>query len=220
MFVNCDRPAGSLVAKLPNTKELYYVPIQVDLDTLSPSAAQGLLLQFDAAVRTAIAQCKGFFLDGENRFLSIVRTALLPEDAMPRDHAGVNNYFNTHYQRLARSGIQVCVSTTASPVWAGAKTKTDGMDRKGFGDTRSWLNTELYVHCPEIAVPTEKAQVEAGVGKVNVVTVPDKRTHMSKIVTSKLKESLLGLDLADVTFDMLYRMVIGKEYNNGNSTEV
>lgn len=218
MFVNCDRPAGQLIAQLPPDKEIYYQQLTADADILSPSAANGLLLQFDAAIRTAIGQCKSLFIDGEDRLLEIVRIAKLPAnnpDPMPREYADANSYFENHYGRAAASGLQIVISSGARAVWTGAKTKTDYQDREGYKGTRGWMNVELFCYCPEWTLPQSSMGVEAGVGFVQNVTGNSQRTHWQRFVTSKVpgKEGLIGTNWQDLTFDKVYKLVYGVDFS-------
>jgi hypothetical protein len=205
-YFNCDRPMGNLLEKLPDSYEVIYEAIPLDVDAITPGLATQYMLKFDALVNQALKRGEGtFVVDGLDIFCEIVKVAKLPKsggDPIPREYADYNTYFNNHHRRLGTSGLQVCFTAMSKPVWTGAKTETDMMASEGFKWRGRWLTTEVYLFTPENRDTPHASPTETTRGN----------THSAWISTSKLNEKLVGAVIPGLTFGLLYRMTFGKAY--------
>ena len=205
-YFNCDRPMGKLLEMLPDSYEIVYEAIPLDVDTITPGLAAQYMAKFDALVNQALKRGEGtFVVDGIDIFCEIVKVAKLPKssgEAIPREYADYNTYFNNHHRRLGVSGLQICTTAMSKPVWTGAKTETDMMQSEGFKWRGRWITTEIYMFTPENCDTPHATPVEGQRG----------HTHMTWISTSKLNEKLVGAVIPGLTFGLLYRMTFGKNY--------
>lgn len=208
---NVDRPIDSLVPKLPAGVEIEYEHIIDDVDATSPAVAKSHLGKFDTMLRDALKANKGtFILDGADLFWDLVKVAKIPgggEEAMPREWAEANSYFNGAMRRLSLSGLQTVFTSVSSKIWAGAKTETERVKADGFKHRARWLTHEIYFFTPENPTEPFATPKQGAVGQ----------THQAYIGMSKLNETLVGRVLPSLTFSLLYKLTTGRSYPDAGS---
>jgi len=204
---NLDRGIGSLTTQLPETVEIDYEDVSLDVAVLTKGMAQQILNKMDAMVNDMLKLKQGtLIIDGWDIFWDCVKMAKVNnlDSDLPKEYAPANSYMNNLLMRLGRSPINVVFTTISSKVWSGAKTETDRMKADGFKHKDRMLTHEVYLFTPEdYRTPNE---VPLG-GDPTKGTVG--QTHNALITMSKLNESLINRRIPNLTYKLLYRLTFG-----------
>lgn len=206
LFVmNCDRPAGFLLEQLPESYDIMYEAISLDVDTITPGLATQYLHTMDALVRAARAKGAGTFIcDGWDIFWEYVKVAKLPNatgDPLPREFADANAYMDNLLRRLSASPLHVVLTSLSGQVWEGAKKETTKVKREGWKHSGRWITHEVYLFSPEDRdTPQEVPTADQAKGQ----------THSAYIAANKLNETTIGAVVGNLTFKLLYRMTFGR----------
>ena len=211
-FFNCDRPAASLIKKLPSHYEVHYESVDLDVDGMTPNMAARYLTAFDRMAGEAIKSGVGTFVcDGWDIFWEIVKLAKVPglsDSTLPKEYEPANGYMIAWLRRLVQAPIPVVFTTIAEPIWSGAKT-TDAEGRlksSGFKHRGRFLTHEIYMYSPEEKdKPTERPRELLDKDKRPV----GGQSHSSYIGVSKLNEKLVGRVIPNLNYGLLYRMTFG-----------
>lgn len=209
-YYNLDRAIGTFKSAwaAPGREMTYEAVVLDETSVTTPGMAMQYLNKFDALVNEAIkSKTNGtFIIDGWDIFWELVKIAKiknLTDDTVSKEYAPANEYMNNHLRRLGHSRLNVVFITASKTKWTGMKTEADAMIPVGYSNKERWLTHEVYMFTPEAMFEPAKIPTEA----------PTKgQGHQAWISRSKLKESMIGMVVPNLTFASLFRYTFGHAY--------
>lgn len=203
-FFNCDRPAKNLIEKLPEHYEVHYEAALMDVEAMNQGMSSQYIMKFDALLRQALASKKGtLFIDGWDLFWEYVKLAKVPglsDETLPRMYEPANAYMHNLARRAIASPLEVVFSTISEKPWSGAKAEGDYYVPSGWKHKDRFITAELYTFTPENRRRAAEVIYETKTGQ----------SHQTYIGMNKLKESMVGSVVPNLSYKMLYRMTFGK----------
>lgn len=201
---NCDRQAKSLIAQLPDNYEVHYEAVQQDVDGITHGMAAQYIMKFDELKNKALAGKKGtLFIDGFDIFWEYVKLAKVPglsDESLPRHYEPANGYMFNLMRRLIYSPLDVVLTTISERPWEGQTRQADYLMAGGWKHRDRFITAEVYMFTPEHRRRAAEAPLETKRGQ----------SHSAYIGVSKLKESLVGSVIPNLSYKMLYRMTFNR----------
>lgn len=201
---NCDRPAKSLIEKLPPHYEVHYEMALRDVEAVNQGMAARYIMAFDALFREALAGGKGtIFIDGWDIFWEYVKLAKVPglsDDTLPRQYEPANSYMFSFARRAVSSPLEVVLTTISEKPWEGATKQADYYVPGGWKHRDRFITCQLYAFTPERRERAPETPYDRGTGQ----------THQTYIGMNKLNEQTVGSVVANLSYKMLYRMTFGR----------
>lgn len=208
-FFNCDRPAKTLIERLPEHYEVHYESASFDVDNLAHGMAAQFIMKFDKLLKEAMAAGGTLFIDGWDLFWEMVKTAKVPgltDDTLPKEYQPANNYMFNLARRLINSKLEVVLSTISEKPWSGATKQADYYVSSGWKHKDRFITTEVYCFTPEDRRRAMETPLEHQLGQ----------SHSAYIGMNKLNESTVGSVVPNLSYKMLYRMTFKKLPENAD----
>lgn len=204
---NFDRPWRKIIESLPETHEVHYLEIPIDVDMLIKGVAESHLLSFDKFLRSAEKSEDGgtFILDGGDVWWDVIKAAKLPSGTdggdVPRDYYQANTYANSRYRRMTALPMHLNIISAARTKWASQSKETETLESEGFKHRLRWLTSQVRLFSPESRLTTPMipmADAKAG------------RTFYGYVSLSKEKPEVEGTVEPNMTYMTLYRKIYRK----------
>lgn len=201
-FLNCDRDARHLLAKLPSHYDIYYEWLIKEVDTYDPQTAATYVTRAGNLIREAIKSGTGtVIIDGVDVLWEYVTTALVPPEGTALRYKAANEAMFGILTPLSASPLQVVVTALAQEIWDGPRS-TGRYTHGGFKHIDRYILTDLRTYIVET--------VEAG-EKPTPVPNPTV-THAAYVEQSKLSEHMLRRIIERPSFALLYKMTFGEPW--------
>jgi len=205
-ILNCDKPIGDLLTRLPANYDVFYERLVFDdVDTLTPQMAKQYLATANAMVRKALKEGEGgtLFIDGADNLHQAVTIALLPaNDPGAWAYASVNSWWDSHYRRCSGRNINWVMTTFSKAEWGAGGAPSGRQLMEGWKWMKRWLVQAAYFYIKTATDPTT-FPTDRPTGGVNL-------EFRTQITEAKEKKALIGRTMSKLSYKLLYKLYYGE----------